>query len=581
MIINKMENLNKIYISFPPNLSNGYTFFKSEKALIKKDNLFLYFKTNTRKKDNINNKTSRNKTEKLLSNFSSKKSKNKIYGYLSDDNKEYKLKNKNFNINNKVQKKKKLNVNTLFYNTNKSDDENTKNDLEDSENNLNPIFNINNYNEKSRNRLLLNEETSTQDKKTFFTNETLYSYYKDLFKIKINLNKTKNFSLYKSKLAEFNNTEKKSSIAEYNHKLNKNEKNGNKKSKKIIKFRYPYKTKYIFKTRNFLPTVKFVDLPTRVIRTNKFYFESVKSETSKYFGNNFSILKKEQFSEKFRNPLINNNLLNENKFIKEENNKIIKEDIISGKKILNEIYFLKAKKSKRKYKSNMKLIYFKFKLWIIRFSQFCKLLEIKPYKYINLYYKHFNNKDIIFHELQLIKTGELITAIKSRNLVSANKLIEEYPTTVFSKDYFEYSPLHWAVKVKFLEMIPNLILYGCNPNSQNMFGDTPLHLAIKKNDYECTVLLLTLMANPFIKNNKGKKPFDDTKDYEMNVIYKKISNLYYINTFKRSKVFVNNIQNKFIYFIIEEFSTQISRDPLNIIENLSILIKKGQNDDLK
>ena len=114
-----------------------------------------------------------------------------------------------------------------------------------------------------------------------------------------------------------------------------------------------------------------------------------------------------------------------------------------------------------------------------------------------------------------------------------------------------------------------------------MFGDTPLHLAIKKNDYECTVLLLTLMANPFIKNNKGKKPFDDTKDYEMNIIYKKISNLYYINTFKRSKLFVNNIQNKFIYFIIEEFSTQISRDPLNIIENLSILIKKGQNDDLK
>ena len=330
-----------------------------------------------------------------------------------------------------------------------------------------------------------------------------------------------------------------------------------------------------------MPTVKFVDLPAHVIKTNKFYLESVKSETSKYFGNNFSILKKEQFSEKFRNPLINNNLLNENKFIKEENNKIIKEDIISGKKILNEIYILKAKKSKRKYKSNMKIIYFKFKLWIIRFSQFCKLLEIKPYKYINLYYKYLNNKDLIFHELQLIKTGDLIKAIKSRNLVSANKLIEEYPTTVFSKDYFEYSPLHWAVKVKFLEMIPNLILYGCNPNSQNMFGDTPLHLAIKKNDYECTVLLLTLMANPFIKNNKGKKPFDDTKDYEMNIIYKKISNLYYINTFKRSKLFVNNIQNKFIYFIIEEFSTQISRDPLNIIENLSILIKKGQNDDLK
>ena len=135
--------------------------------------------------------------------------------------------------------------------------------------------------------------------------------------------------------------------------------------------------------------------------------------------------------------------------------------------------------------------------------------------------------------------------------------------------------------MKFIEIIPNLILYGCNPNSKNMFGETPLHLAIKKNDYECTVLLLTFLANPFIKNNKGKKPFDDINDYEMNVINKKITDLYYKNTLKRSKLLVNNIQNNFIKFIIEEFCTQVSKDNLNIIEHLSILIKKGQNVDSK
>ena len=75
---------------------------------------------------------------------------------------------------------------------------------------------------------------------------------------------------------------------------------------------------------------------------------SVKSETSKYFGNNFSILKKEQLSEKFRNPLINNNLLEEKKLIQEEKNKLVNEDIISGKKILKEINVFRDKKLKRK-----------------------------------------------------------------------------------------------------------------------------------------------------------------------------------------------------------------------------------------
>ena len=572
-----MENLNKIYLSFPPNLSNDFRFFKSEKVLNKKHNIFPNFKTYKIKKDNINNKRSRNKkVKKLLPNFSSSKKMNRIYDYINDDNKENNVKNKDINL------KKKLSVKNLLFNKNESEDEKTKYYFEKTKNNLNPIFKINNDDDKkSRNILILKDDISIQEKKTFSTNETLFSNYKDLLKIKINLNKTKNFSLYKSKLAEFNKIEKKPSITEYNNKLDKNKENGNKKSKYVIRYFYPYKTKYIFKTRNILPTVKLVDLPESVTNTNKFYMESVKMETSKYFGNNFSILKKEQLSKKFRNPLINNNLLEEKKLIQEEKNKLVNEDIISGKKILKEINVFRDKKLKRKYITNMNTIHFKFKIWIIRFAEFCKILEIKPFKYINLYYKCFNNKDIIFHELQLIKTGELIKSIKSKNLVLANKLIEEFPTAVFSKDYFGYSPLHWAVKMKFIEIIPNLILYGCNPNSKNMFGETPLHLAIKKNDYECTVLLLTFLANPFIKNNKGKKPFDDINDYEMNVINKKITDLYYKNTLKRSKLLVNNIQNNFIKFIIEEFCTQVSKDNLNIIEHLSILIKKGQNVDSK
>ena len=89
------------------------------------------------------------------------------------------------------------------------------------------------------------------------------------------------------------------------------------------------------------------------------------------------------------------------------------------------------------------------------------------------------------------------------------------------------------------------------------------------------------MANPFKKNYNGKKPFDLINDYQMKIIYKKIANLYYINTFKRSKLFVNNIQNKFIDFVKEEFITPDSKDFSKIIDDIEKEINKGKKKEKK
>ena len=572
-----MANINKVYLLFPSHLSNDYATYKSEEASKKANKIYNYFNSNSGIEKNNNLKKSENKKKKLLTNFSSQK-KLKISTDLNDEYDDYIIKSKGIRIRPIIESKKKININNLLKDKRKTKSKNQ----EENKNNINPIFNIKNASGTSRNKLILKSEntmTSQEKKKTFFTNDTLSSYYKDIFNIKINLKNAKNFSLYKKKLTKSKNLQSKTSITEYNHKLNRN--NSNKRNKKNKKFFYPFKTKYIFKSREILSTQKFKDLPENVTKINKFYLDSLKLESTKFFGNNFSILRKEQFSAKFRNPLLNNNLLNEEKLVTEEKSKKIDENIISGIGILNEINLDKIKKSRRKKITNMKYIYFKFKIWIIRFAEFCKILEIKPFKYITLYYKFFHNKDILFHETLLIKTSELINSIKSKNLISAIKLIEEYPATILGKDYFQYSPLHWAVKMKFLEVIPNLILYGADPNNKNFLGETPLHTAVKNNDYESTVLLLILMADPFVKNNKGKKPFDDVTDYEMNIIHEKIENLYYINTFKKSKLFVYNVQKKFIDFIMEEFRAQISRDTLNIIENIHNRIKKGKNEESK
>ena len=575
-----MANINNVFLLLPTYQSNDFISFKSENKFKKNKNMFRYFNNNS---NNTRSHKSNNKKNKKLiltnpTNFSSDKGKFRYNTDLKDDI-NFIIKSKGININSYVDSKKKIKINNLITeNKNKSK---VGKYSEEKKDDIDPISRIKKLKEKSRNKLFLKYENniSSQDKKTtFFTNETLSSFYKDIFNLKINLKNSKNFSLYKNRLNKKKNTQTKHSKSEYHLKLKNNDivPNSARKNKNYF---YPYKTKYIFKSRDLIPTIKFQGLPDTVKNMNKYYIESVKFESSKYFGNNFSILKKEKFSAKYRNPLLNNNLLSDRNIAKEEKYNKIKEDIISGKSILNEINLGKIKNAKRKNITPIKTIFFKFKIWLIRFSDFCKLLLIKPYIYLDIYYKNFNYKDITFYETQQIKTSELINSIKSKNLKLSNKLIEQYPTTVLNKDYFEYTPLHWAVRIKFIEIIPNLILYGGDPNAINYLGETPLHLAVKNNDYECTVLLLIFMANPFKKNNKGKKPFDYMKDYQMNMINTTIENLYYKNIFKKSKFFVNNVQNKFIDFIRDEFSTQVSKEALELIEQFINNIKKDKLDE--
>ena len=571
-----MANVNKVFLLFSPKKSKEPISLKYNKALNKGNNIFQFFNAKTGKEINNNRKGTKNNNKNILTSFSYGKGKLKIFTDLESEY-NYMIKRRGIKIKTYIDTKKKININNLFHSRKRKE--------QDEENkNLNPVFKIKKDEEKSRNKLILNDEntymTSKTKKLSFFTNETFTSFNKDLFNIKINLKNSKNFSLYKKRLKQKKNTQVKSSITEYTFKTPKiKDKKPLSNNKLYQSFRT--KTKYIFSSQESFPTTKFNGLPENVKQMNKYYMNSVKLETDKYFGNNFSILRKEQFSAKFRNPLLNNNFLGEKNLIKEEKYKEIKEDIISGKSILNEINLGKIKSSKRKYLTSIKYIYFKFKNWLIKFAEFCKILEIKPFKYIDLYYKFFHIKDVTFYENQNTKTSELIKAIKTKNLIATNQLITQYPTILLSKDYFEYSPLHWAVKTKFIEIIPNLIIYGSNPNAINYLGETSLHLSVKNNDYESTVLLLIFMANPFIKNNKGKKPFDCMDDYQMNIIKEKIINLYYTNTFKKNKIFVNTLQNKFIDFIMDEFSTQISKETLDIIDQISIRINNGKNKDKK
>ena len=129
------------------------------------------------------------------------------------------------------------------------------------------------------------------------------------------------------------------------------------------------------------------------------------------------------------------------------------------------------------------------------------------------------------------QTKDLIYAIKEKKIEACNKLLDNYKYIVLDYDYYYLTPLHWAVKKNFYQIIPKLIEYGSIINFQNFIRDTPLHIGVKNNSYECVCLLLFNLASPFIKGREGKKPIELTNDFQMKYLLEKFMKFYSISKF--------------------------------------------------
>ena len=163
------------------------------------------------------------------------------------------------------------------------------------------------------------------------------------------------------------------------------------------------------------------------------------------------------------------------------------------------------------------------------------------------------------------KTEELILAIRNKNYDLCCDILDNFKYIVLDYDYFYFTPLHWAAKVNFYQIIPKLISYGSCVNEQNFIGETPLHISAQKTYYESTALLLIYLASPFIKNKNNRKPIDCTKDVQLIYIFKKIMELHLKYLISKQKYFFDNVQKDFIDFVSVEFSNQLKPEALALI----------------
>ena len=301
--------------------------------------------------------------------------------------------------------------------------------------------------------------------------------------------------------------------------------------------------------------------PVEIANFNRSTLNILRKENDKLFSQFRSIVPMNKFSEKYRDPLNNSfdKELEKERKIKEKNN--VKEDILPGIKLLKEIDIEIDKMKKKKKVLKGKALMHKIKRIIIRNAQYLKLLNVSLEEILTKYKRTPSS-------FSCFKTEELITAIRNKNYDTCCEILDNYKPIVLDFDYFHLTPLHWAVKSNFFQIIPKLISYGASVNEQNFLGETPLHISASKNYYESTVLLLIYLASPFINDNYNRMPFDRTNDLQLIYIFKKIIELHLKYAFMRQKYFYHNIQKNFVDFIFMEFSNQLNSDALSLISHL-------------
>ena len=101
------------------------------------------------------------------------------------------------------------------------------------------------------------------------------------------------------------------------------------------------------------------------------------------------------------------------------------------------------------------------------------------------------------------------------------RLFLKHGVDVNAEDQDHTNALYWAIYHRKLEVVPMLLNYGANPNSENNLGETPLHLLLHDNYFSEERHLSTVQrllehgANPNAQDNEGITPLQLTSRKRM------------------------------------------------------------------
>ncbi|GDX36686.1 hypothetical protein LBMAG18_11970 [Alphaproteobacteria bacterium] len=128
------------------------------------------------------------------------------------------------------------------------------------------------------------------------------------------------------------------------------------------------------------------------------------------------------------------------------------------------------------------------------YDGFKKLLDILR---INIPYNFKENLNDILNSL-------MFKYCKSNKIESLNFLLDIEGVNPSKKDYYDYTPLHYASLDGNTELVELLLQKGAKVNIKDKFQNTPFHFACQKGHFELVELLLKIGAD-FNQQNDSKE----------------------------------------------------------------------------
>jgi hypothetical protein len=177
------------------------------------------------------------------------------------------------------------------------------------------------------------------------------------------------------------------------------------------------------------------------------------------------------------------------------------------------------------------------------------------------------------------------------NKIDVLKVMSNYFISLNLKDDNNLTPLHWACKLNNFAAL-KILLNFYDINAKDIFGNTPLHYSVMNQNLIITNYLLSKGASPYITNISNLSPIDLSKD---NKKISQLFNKYHKNKQKniqniqlKELILANLKQEKYNQDLLSYYSIKIVKINdneiiINLIKTQDILykndIQKNESED--
>ena len=101
---------------------------------------------------------------------------------------------------------------------------------------------------------------------------------------------------------------------------------------------------------------------------------------------------------------------------------------------------------------------------------------------------------------------DIFEAVKTRNKARVRELVAANNEIVNQQDIDDNSPLYWATRLGFYDMVDDLIAAGANLEHKDQYGYRPLHWAVMVNQKTMVQALVKAGVNLDEESNNGSTP---------------------------------------------------------------------------